>query len=203
MVFPFDRVTAADSLGCSYVRFLNAAPYALSVLVNDTIMHRQINSMELSEYSKAKEGSYNIKVEINGIMQEFNAEIKPDKIYTYAITGDNELRPHRTEDVKRDVNNKYVLVRFINLSDEKEVDICLNSRKILEEIKHKDCSEYFTLPSKKYMVSVHRKGEKEPVLSASGIRLENGKHYSVYLTGNRDKQRLLITTEGSGYGDLD
>jgi Domain of unknown function (DUF4397) len=200
----------------SYVRLLHAAPKApaVDVYVNDSLLVRNFNYREFTDYVKLPSGTYNLKVyatgdRLNPIL-ETDLFVAPTTVTTVAVIRDADLNYSLFPAVEKPLQNitpgraRVRVAHFI--SNAPSVDIALpNGTLLYRDVEFKDLENYIELPPGRHTFEIRLAGTEVAILYIPNIRLRPDKYYTVYLVGligEEPDPQVLIPLDGITYLDL-
>lgn len=180
----------------SYVRFFNASPNspALDVYANDTLIAKNLNYKQLTQYVPAPVGNYIIKVYPAGKdttpVLTSEVYIPPNTIFNLAIVDKYpNLSLYTIPEPVSAQSFGRPCIRFINLSpDSPEIDVLLsNGTKIFNSVGYKFITDYACIPSGSYSFGIAPAKTTNPVISASNVSLNPNSYYTIYALGESPK----------------
>lgn len=197
----------------SYVRLLHAAAKAptVDVYVNDSLLVKNFNYREFTDYVKLPSGTYNVKVYPTGDKTnpaiETDLFVPPSSVITVAAIRDTNNDFSLLPAVEKPLANPTAgkaKVRVAHLiSNAPSVDIALPNGTILfKDVQFKDIENYIEVPIGRYTLEVRLAGTEIPILYIPNIRLRSDKYYTVYavgLVGDEPSPQVLIPLDGISY----
>ena len=192
-----------------YIRFFQASPnnFGLDIYINDVLYEKNFTYKSFSEYKKAREGDYNIKIFPSNnkklCLVDENITLYKNNIYTLAIVATyntSSFALNLISDHTRDINKNYSYIRFANLSpDFNYLDIFMNDKLEISELSYGTVSSYLEFSPGKYYFKAYSLEEKKTILKNPNLKLNAGKVYTGYVIGTDNKIQMVLPLEGATY----
>lgn len=195
----------------SYIRLLHAIPNApaVDVYANGSLIARNLQYREFTEYFSLPAGSYNIEIYSTGQtgtpIFKTTATFPGRTIFTVALIGllsDISLLPIAEPQIM--MTPGMTMLRVGHLSPAApNLDVTLPDGTVLfSEVSYRETTDYKMVPPATYRLQARISGTDTVMLNVPNIRLQPNRYYTIYIIGLPNDQpplQVLIPLDGQSY----